>query len=115
MEELNIRLREALEIREMKPSELAEKAGIARGTISHYLSGSMVPKSKRIYAIAQILKVQPAWLIGYDVPMEAPTEHPEVVSSIQKMFDQLNPDEQRTVMTMLSVLVNKKEPHTDQQ
>ena len=113
MEEFNIRLRSALDIREMKAIELAEKIGLARGTISRYLSGEMVPKSKRIYAIAQVLKVQPAWLIGYDVPMEEPVSHPEYVSSIQEMFDQLNDDEQRTVMTMLSALVNQKGSHEE--
>ena len=113
MVELRERLAEALRIRDMKPAELAEKSGIARGTISHYLSGTMEPKSKRIYAIAQILNVQPAWLIGYDVPMEKPKEHPEYVSSIQQLFEQLNDDEQRMVTTMLSALIDRKETDAD--
>lgn len=109
MNEFKERLKEAMELRDIKAIELADKVGIARGTISRYLSGVMAPKSKRVYGIAKALNVNPAWLIGYDVPMEEPQEHPEMVSSIQQMFDQLNIDEQKMLMTMLAALVDRKD------
>ncbi len=70
MKNISDRLNEALNIRGMKPIELSEKTGIDKGSISSYLSGRYLPKSKNIYKIATILNVDPTWLLGYDVPME---------------------------------------------
>lgn len=41
MNEFKDRLKEAMELRDIKAIELADKVGIARGTISRYLSGVM--------------------------------------------------------------------------
>lgn len=111
MVELKERLAEALNIRDMKPIELAEKTGIARGTISHYLSGTMVPKSRRIYVLAKALRVQPAWLIGYDVPMEdnAPeeSERQSKMSEIERLFNLLEPESQTVILKIVRSLAEK--------
>lgn len=64
------RLNEALRVRNMSRSELAEKSGINKGTISRYLRGETIPRSPAIGKLAQVLNVNPAWILGYDVPME---------------------------------------------
>ena len=64
------RIREALEIREMKQSELVEKTGIDKGQMSSYLSGRYKPKQTNLHLIAEALSVDEAWLMGSDVPME---------------------------------------------
>lgn len=66
--ELRHRLREALDDLQMKPIELAEKAGVPKSMISYYLSGKNVPKADRVYKMAHVLGVNEAWLLGYDVP-----------------------------------------------
>lgn len=63
------RLKEALEIRNMKQVELSEKTNIAKGSINHYLSGYSEPKTEKLYLIAKALDVSETWLMGYDVPM----------------------------------------------
>ena len=70
METISSRLKEALIIRNMKPIELSNKSGIDKGSISLYLNGKYTPKSKKIYKMAEVLNVNPSWLLGYDVPME---------------------------------------------
>ena len=63
------RLREALDKANMTQQELSDKSGIGKSSISHYINGSNEPGNKSAYAIAQVLGVNPAWLMGLDVPM----------------------------------------------
>ncbi|MFA9375560.1 MAG: helix-turn-helix domain-containing protein [Lachnotalea sp.] len=65
-----IRLKKALELRDMKPIELAEKSGLSKASISQYLNGVYEAKSKALYKLSTALNVNPAWLMGHDVPME---------------------------------------------
>lgn len=64
------RIKKALEIRDMKQSELVEKTGIDKGQMSSYLAGRYKPKQNNLHLIAEALSVDEAWLMGYDVPME---------------------------------------------
>ena len=65
------RLKEALKARNMLPIELSRKSGIGKSAISQYLSGKVTPKQDKIYKLAQALKVNEPWLMGYDEPMDA--------------------------------------------
>ncbi len=71
MYKIKDRLKEALEIRKMLPVELARRSGINKGTISRYLKGEIIPKQSKIAELARALNVSPAWLLGYDTPMES--------------------------------------------
>ena len=64
------RIKEAMEIREIKQAELVERTGIDKGQMSSYLSGKYKPKQGNLERIARALFVDEAWLMGYDVPME---------------------------------------------
>lgn len=64
------RLNKALTVRNMKPVELAEKTGIDKSKISSYMTGRYKAKQDGIHTISQALNVDPAWLMGYNVPME---------------------------------------------
>jgi transcriptional regulator with XRE-family HTH domain len=67
--ELRDRLRQAMDLRGLRATDLVDRTGIPKGTISYYLSGKTEPKSDRLYVIAQALDVSEAWLLGYDVAM----------------------------------------------
>jgi transcriptional regulator with XRE-family HTH domain len=71
---LQDRLKEALEIRGMKPIELSERLDISRGTISYYMSGKSSPKADRLNLICSTLNVSETWMLGYDVPMNRTAE-----------------------------------------
>lgn len=66
------RLRQALEIRNMKQSELCALTGIGKSAMSQYLKGTIEPRQDRVEVLAEKLHVAEAWLMGYDVPMEHP-------------------------------------------
>lgn len=70
MELIKDRITEALRARDMLPIDLARRSGIDKGSISKYLKGDVLPKQSRIAAMANVLNVSPAWLMGYNVPME---------------------------------------------
>lgn len=69
IESFRTRLEKALSESGLKPIELAERTGISQSTISQYRSGYSKPKDKRLVKIAEVLNVDPAWLMGLDVPM----------------------------------------------
>ena len=77
------RIAQALSVRQMKQTELCEKAGIPKSSLSLYLSGAYEPKQDRLYLMAQALNVDPVWLMGFDVPMEK--ESPKKEASPDKL------------------------------
>lgn len=64
--ELQDRLKVAME--HTTATELAAKIGLSKQAISAYTTGVRIPKQPVISAIAEALRLNPAWLMGYDVP-----------------------------------------------
>ena len=64
------RLKIALNLKKMKPIDLANKTGINKSLISNYLSGAFKAKQDKVNIIAETLDVSEGWLMGYDVSME---------------------------------------------
>lgn len=76
------RLREAMQLRGMRQSDLSTATGIGKSSISTYLSGDYLPKQRNIYKMAKALNVSEAWLMGEDVPISRVTVNFEAVSGI---------------------------------
>ncbi len=66
-EETSKRLRALLSERNMKAIELSEKSGVNRSNISQYVNGVHAPNTSTAYKMAQVLKCNPAYLMGFDV------------------------------------------------
>ena len=62
------RLKQAISEANIKQVELCERTGISKGALSSYLSGRYAPKQNNIYTLATVLDVNPAWLMGLNVP-----------------------------------------------
>ena len=60
------RLKEAMEERNMKQSQLAKICEIGKSSISTYLKGTYFPKYESIVKMANALDVSPRWLAGED-------------------------------------------------
>lgn len=71
--ELKDRLKEAMDIRGFKQADIVEKGKIDKGQLSSWLSGKYKPRQNNISKLSEILSVDEAWLMGYDVPMERST------------------------------------------
>ena len=64
------RIKEGMEIRNLKQADLVELTGISKGALSSYISGRYEPKQNNIYLIAKALSVNEAWLMGLDAPID---------------------------------------------
>ena len=47
------RLKEALEIRDIRPTDLAKTTGLTKGAISHYMNGTYEAKQDNVIRIAE--------------------------------------------------------------
>ena len=74
------RLNTALERRQISKAELARLSGLSKSSITRYVKGDWEAKQDAVYAIAQVLNVNEAWLMGYDAPMER--EYSELLRAI---------------------------------
>lgn len=96
----------ALEIRNMKCSELSKATGIRESTLSQYKSGYAEPKSQKLGIIAQALNVDPVWLMGLDVPMDSRTAR---LTEYAKRLGNLSQDKQKEVFNFIDFLENKND------
>ena len=107
------RLRIALSNANMKQTELCEITGIDKGAISSYASGRYGAKQDRIYIMAEVLDVNPAWLMGYDVPMEREKNAPDKIKLTEgeemllELFRQVPAESQQMVLDMIKVALKK--------
>ena len=71
------RLKYALTIRNIRPIDLVNLTNISKANISSYMSGKYEPKTYGLSLISKALKVDPVWLMGYDVHMEIDKNYEE--------------------------------------
>ena len=93
------RLKEALALKGITKTELANKTGLDKSLFSNYVSGKYKAKSDNLYRIALALNVSEAWLLGYDVPMER--KESSSTDDTQNEFDtlfRLLTDEQKAIV-----------------
>lgn len=90
--EIKDRLKEALELRQMRAVDLEAATGVPKSAISFYLAGKSKPKADRLYIIAQALNVSEVWLLGYDVPMGR-TDDQKKNDQLAKLIVRLRTDE----------------------
>lgn len=58
------KLRQAMEKAEMNATELSEKTGISKSTISRYLSGGYIAKQRNLLKLSRALHVDPKFLFS---------------------------------------------------
>ena len=97
------RLNTAMKLRGMTATELSQKTGLNKSSVSRYLSGSVIPRSIAIGKMAQALHVNPAWVLGYDVPIEDGTPFVHVD------MDKLTPSNQDRLMSYYQALLDSQE------
>lgn len=71
------RLTYIMALRKITAQELSRRSGVGKSSISHYVNGSNEPHNKNAGALSEVLKCDPRWLMGFDVPMEAATKEKE--------------------------------------
>ena len=102
------RIKEALNMKGLKQSDLCRLTGIPKSAISQYISGAFEPKQDRIYLLSKALNVSEAWLMGLDVPMEriqnTPSESETLTEGEQQLLNlyrSISEDKQQMVLDIL--------------
>ena len=58
-----------MNIRGLKQVDLVNKTGISKASINQYVKGTHCPTNERAFLLSKVLRVNPAWLMGFDVEM----------------------------------------------
>jgi len=97
---VSIRLREALERAGISQQELSDRSGVSKASISQYVNGSHCPSNVKAGALADVLKVSPVWLMGFDVPRNPISENSEqnnannqIINEIRKKAERMNAEQ----------------------
>lgn len=64
------RLRTALNRSGLSQQQLADSSGVSKYSISHYINGRHAITNLTAPPMAKVLKVNPLWLMGFDVEMD---------------------------------------------
>ena len=86
------RLLEAMNRKNMTAKQLSDKSGVSEPSISQYIHGLFAPRNKTAAKLADVLNVNPMWLMGFDVPMKEQPKAPTDFSSILVGTDVSNAD-----------------------
>lgn len=103
------RLCEGLSMRKILPTELSKRTGISKSLISYYMSGgAKKANANNIHLIADVLRVNEAWLIGYDVspdPLKPPKESDD---ELDYLVSQLDKDQREATVQFIKMFILKK-------
>jgi transcriptional regulator with XRE-family HTH domain len=75
------RLKLAMDEAGINQAELSSRTGIGKSSLSQYMSGEHWPNNQKTGIIADVLRVDPTWLMGFDVPMQTEDDQPVVKSA----------------------------------
>ena len=105
MTEIKDRLKKALDASGMTLTELANKSGIGKGSISKYLHGTVIPKQSAVGELARALGVSPAWLLGFDVPMDNIVGNDNIIA----VFEKLSQKDRENLLNYAEYLLAKED------
>lgn len=110
-----------LNLRHLKQVDLVNKTGISKASINQYVKGIHCPENDRAMILSKELKVNPMWLMGFDVPMEEETVAKSAINwdktinsreaKLVELYGNLSPSQQTLVDNMLVALAEKQENH----
>lgn len=98
------RIAEALKLRGLKPADLAERTGIGKSSISHWIKQHWQPKQKPLMTMARVLDVSELWLAGYETPMERSKEQKNIDELAQLVNEIRKNDKLKNLCLKLSKL-----------
>lgn len=108
------RLNQAMRLRGIRQIDLCKMCNIPKGAMSLYVSGAYEPKQDRLEALANALRVDIAWLMGYDVAISLNNKEnspEELVLSegerlLLELFRQIPVEQQNVFLEMGRVYAN---------
>lgn len=89
---------------DLRAIDIIDKTGMKQSLVSYYLTGKRTPKYTTIEKFAEPYGLNPAWLLGGDVPMYAKDKYKDVVSKnveILMKIEMLSDEDKQTVSTLI--------------
>ena len=77
----HIRIKEAMELRNLNQTDIVERTNIKKSALSQYINGKITPRQNAIGELSKVLNVSEPWLMGYDVPMKRTVLKKEIQKS----------------------------------
>lgn len=101
------RLNEALEFRNMKPSELSRLSGVNEGAISQYRKGQYKASQHNLEKLANALNVPIPWLMGANVasPFEQANENIEL-QTLGRLAEKATPKQLKYIIQYTKFILN---------
>lgn len=83
------RLKELLSITGDSQNEMGRKSGLTKSAISNYINGTREPRQDALLLLSKAYNVNPAWLMGLDVPMrvESDIESNEKLTEAEELYE----------------------------
>ena len=111
MEEVRVRLKELLSAFNISQADMVRKTGIPKSCMSTYFSGKRLPKQSAIDKISRAYRINPAWIMGYDVPMSLPAPSQqeldaELDARLLTLIHSLNADDRKIILSIIERLSN---------
>lgn len=99
------RLNKAMASSGLNARELSKRCGLSEGAISRYLSGKMEPRVPAVGKMADALRVDPAWLMGYD---DITPDFSLDTGKIAMLIETMTPDERSQVENFVKFIINNR-------
>lgn len=105
------RIAEALELRNMRQSDLCELTGLKKSSVNGWIKQNWQPKQEALYKMAKVLGVSEMWLAGYDVPMERVIKKndDDKTKHLVDLMMRLDDDQFLLIESMVNQLTDKNE------
>lgn len=65
------RLAEMMAYFKINQTDIVERTGVPKSSLSLWVNGKRTPGQKQLAMLSEPFNINPAWLMGYDVPMRA--------------------------------------------
>lgn len=95
------RLKTALDRAHLSQQELSDRSGVSKASISQYVNGRYIPSNFSAGKMAEVLHVNPAWLMGFEVDMELSDRKTELLY----VFDELPEVQQKHLIAYAKFLL----------
>lgn len=116
------RLKEAMRINGMKQIDIINKSKLLNDTdgvkisktdLSQYVNGKTSPGQKKLYVLAKVLNVSEAWLLGYDVDSNRPTDEERQLSHNKQIItahidDDVTDEEMKQIINFINFIKENK-------
>lgn len=74
---------------------------LGKNDLSQYVSGKVEPGQKKLALLSKALDVNPAWLLGYDVPMESNSNSQSKNDLIKAKIDALSEEQKDAIINII--------------